>query len=91
MTRILVADDHEVVRSGLCSILETHPDWEVVAEAADGKEAIIKAVETKPDVAVVDYSLPLINGIEVTRQNPQASSKDGSSHLHDARQRGADL
>ena len=68
MTRILIADDHEVVRSGLRSILETHPDWEVVAEAADGKEAIIKAVETKPDVAVVDYALPLINGIEVTRQ-----------------------
>ena len=68
MTRILIADDHEVVRSGLRSILETHPDWEVVAEAADGKEAIVKAVETKPDVAVVDYSLPLINGIEVTRQ-----------------------
>ena len=67
MTRILIADDHEVVRSGLRSILETHPDWEVVAEAADGKEAIVKAVETKPDVAVVDYSLPLINGIEVTR------------------------
>jgi DNA-binding NarL/FixJ family response regulator len=68
MTRILIADDHEVVRSGLRSILETQPDWEVVAEAADGKEAIVKAVETKPDVAVVDYSLPLINGIEVTRQ-----------------------
>ena len=68
MTRILIADDHEVVRSGLRSILETHPDWEVVAEAADGKEAIVQAVETKPDVAVVDYSLPLINGIEVTRQ-----------------------
>ena len=68
MTRILIADDHDVVRSGLRSILESHPDWEVVAEAADGKEAIAKAVETKPDVAVVDYSLPLINGIEVTRQ-----------------------
>ena len=68
MTRILIADDHEVVRSGLRSILETRPDWKVVAEAADGKEAIVKAVETKPDVAVVDYSLPLINGIEVTRQ-----------------------
>ena len=68
MTRILIADDHEVVRSGLRSILETHSDWEVVAEAADGKEAIVKAVETKPDVAVIDYSLPLINGIEVTRQ-----------------------
>ena len=67
MTRILIADDHDVVRSGLRSILETHPDWEVVAEAADGKEAIAKAVETKPDVAVIDYALPLINGVEVTR------------------------
>ena len=66
MTRIL--NDHEVVRSGLRKILETRPDWEVVAEAADGKEAIVKATETKPDVAVVDYSLPLINGVEVTRQ-----------------------
>ena len=63
MTRILIADDHDVVRSGLRSFLESHPDWEVVAEAADGKEAIAKA-----DVAVVDYALPLINGIEVTRQ-----------------------
>ena len=68
MTRILIADDHEVVRSGLRKILETRPDWEVVAEAADGKEAIVKATETKPDVAVVDYSLPLINGVGVTRQ-----------------------
>ena len=68
MTRILIADDHDVVRSGLRSILEARPDWEVVAEAADGKEAIAKALETKPDVAVVDYALPLINGIEVTRQ-----------------------
>jgi DNA-binding NarL/FixJ family response regulator len=68
MTRILIADDHEVVRSGLRSILETQPDWQVVAEAADGNEAIVKAVETKPDVAVVDYSLPLMNGMEVTRR-----------------------
>ena len=68
MTRILIADDHEVVRSGLRSILESESGWDVVAEAADGKEAIVKAVETKPDVAVVDYSLPLVNGIEVTRQ-----------------------
>src|SRR5262249_2130977 len=46
----------------------TQEGWEVVAEAADGKEAIAKAVETNPDVAIVDYSLPLMNGIEVTRQ-----------------------
>ena len=68
MTRILIADDHEVVRSGLRSILEAHDGWEVVAEAKDGKEAISQAVETKPDVAIIDYSLPLMNGIEATRQ-----------------------
>ena len=68
MTRILIADDHDVVRSGLRAVLDAQPNWEVVAEAANGKEAIFKAIETKPDVAVVDYSLPLINGIEVTRQ-----------------------
>jgi DNA-binding NarL/FixJ family response regulator len=68
MTRILIADDHEVVRSGLRSILEAHEGWEIVAEACDGKEAIEKAVETMPDVAIIDYSLPLMNGIEATRQ-----------------------
>ena len=68
MTRILIADDHDVVRSGLRTVLDGQPNWEVVAEAANGKEAIFKAIETKPDIAVVDYSLPLINGIEVTRQ-----------------------
>ena len=68
LTRILIADDHDVVRSGLRSILEAHPNWEVVAEASDGKEAILKAIEAKPDVAVLDYSLPLVNGVEATRQ-----------------------
>ena len=68
MTRILIADDHEVVRSGLRAILEAHPNWEVVAEAADGKEAVARAIETQPDVAVIDYSLPLANGIEATRK-----------------------
>ena len=68
MTRILIADDHEVVRSGLRKILEAQAGWEVVAEAGDGKDAITKAIETKPDVAVLDYSLPLVNGTEVARQ-----------------------
>ena len=66
--RILIADDHEVVRSGLKAILEARQGWEVVAEVGDGKEAIAKAVETKPDVAIIDYSLPRMNGIEATRQ-----------------------
>src|SRR5882724_469624 len=68
MTRILIADDHQVVRSGLRAILEAHEGWGVVAEAENGKEAIDKAVESKPDVAIIDYSLPLMNGIEATRQ-----------------------
>jgi DNA-binding NarL/FixJ family response regulator len=68
MLRLLLADDHEVVRAGLRHILQARPDWEVVAEAADGKEAVRKAIETNPDVAIVDYSLPLMNGIEVTHQ-----------------------
>ena len=50
MTRILIADDHQVVRSGLRSILEAQPGWEVVAEVADGKEAILKTIETSPAV-----------------------------------------
>jgi DNA-binding NarL/FixJ family response regulator len=68
MLRILIADDHDIVRCGLRRLIETHEGWEVVAEAGDGKEAIGKAVETKPDVAVLDYSMPLINGVETTRQ-----------------------
>jgi DNA-binding NarL/FixJ family response regulator len=68
MIRILIADDHDVVRSGLRNILEAQSNWQVVAEASDGKEAVEKAAQTKPDVAVIDYSLPLINGIEATRQ-----------------------
>ena len=65
--RILIADDHEVVRSGLRSILQAREGWEVVAEADNGKDAITLIVEKAPDVAIIDYSLPLINGVEVTR------------------------
>src|SRR5438067_10077872 len=68
VTRILIADDHDVVRSGLRSILEAHQGWEIIAEASDGNQAIAKAIETKPDVAIIDYSLPAVNGIEATRQ-----------------------
>jgi DNA-binding NarL/FixJ family response regulator len=68
MLRILVADDHDTVRLGLRKILESHADWEVVAEAANGKDAISMSLQTKPDVAVLDYSMPLINGAEATRQ-----------------------
>jgi len=68
VTSILIADDHEVVRSELRSILEAHYGWNVVAEAEDGKEAITKALETNPDVVIIDYALPIMNGVEATRQ-----------------------
>ena len=87
MTRLLIADDHEVVRSGLRAVLEAHPGWEVVAEAADGKEAIKQALETKPDVAVIDYSLPLLNGIEATRQIRKRESR---TDIYHARRGGRD-
>jgi two-component system response regulator NreC len=66
--RILLADDHTVVRQGLRKVLEDRPDWEVVAEAGDGREAVRQAEEHKPDVAIIDVAMPLLNGIEATRQ-----------------------
>jgi DNA-binding NarL/FixJ family response regulator len=67
-TRILIADDHDVVRRGLRDILQERSGWEVVAEAANGQDAISATLKHKPDIAIVDYGLPLLNGIEVTRQ-----------------------
>lgn len=66
--RILVADDHEVVRHGVRSLLEGHPGWELCAEAADGREAVEKAIQLKADVVILDIGMPNLNGLEATRQ-----------------------
>ena len=66
--RILLADDHAVIRSGLRLVLEREPGFRVVAEAADGKDAIRLAAEHTPDVAVLDVAMPNLNGIEAARQ-----------------------
>ena len=71
--RILVADDHSVVRTGLRTLLESEEGWEVCAEATNGREAVEKAKELKPDVAVLDIGMPLVNGIEATRQMKKVS------------------
>jgi DNA-binding NarL/FixJ family response regulator len=67
MTRILIADDHDVVRSGLHAILSSQPGWEVVAEAENGKQAVELASVTLPNVAILDYQLPFLNGVDATR------------------------
>ena len=66
--RLLVADDHEIVRKGLRSLLEAQPGWQVTAEASDGREAVEKAKAIKPDVTVLDISMPSLNGLEAARQ-----------------------
>lgn len=71
--RILVADDHQVVRRGVRAILERRADWEVVAEAADGAEALQIVEAAKPDVAIVDYSLPVLNGAQLTKRIREVS------------------
>jgi DNA-binding NarL/FixJ family response regulator len=68
MVRILLADDHEVLRRGVRQIIEEHPGWTVCGEAANGREAVELAVREKPDVAVLDLSMPELNGLEATRQ-----------------------
>lgn len=66
--RVLVADDHTILRQGLVSLLSSSGEVDVVAQAADGVEAVEKALDTQPDVAVVDLSMPRLHGIEVVRR-----------------------
>jgi DNA-binding NarL/FixJ family response regulator len=66
--RILIADDHGLVRRGAREVLHSQPGWKVVGEAANGFEAVQKAIELKPDVAVVDIGMPDLDGVEAVRQ-----------------------
>jgi len=66
--RILLADDHEIVRRGLCALLQKREGWEVCGEASDGREAIEMAKQLKPDVVIVDIGMPFLNGLDTTRQ-----------------------
>jgi two-component system response regulator NreC len=66
--RLLLGDDHTLLLHGLRKILEERPDWQVVGEAGDGREAVRQAIELQPDVAILDIGMPLLNGIEATRQ-----------------------
>ena len=66
--RILVADDHEIVRRGLVSLLRSHVGWEVCGEAADGRKAVDQARELKPDIVILDIGMPNLNGLDAARQ-----------------------
>jgi DNA-binding NarL/FixJ family response regulator len=66
--KVLLADDHEIVRRGLRSILETQRECEIVGEAADGRHAVTLVKELNPDIVILDISMPLLNGLEATRQ-----------------------
>jgi DNA-binding NarL/FixJ family response regulator len=66
--RILVADDHEVVRRGLCALLRAQANWEVCGEASNGREAVDQALKLKPEVLILDIGMPNLNGLEAARQ-----------------------
>ena len=66
--RILIGDDHTLVRQGIRKILEDHGGWKVVAEASDGRDAVRQALASLPDIAILDIGMPILNGIEATRQ-----------------------
>jgi DNA-binding NarL/FixJ family response regulator len=66
--RLLIADDHGIVRGGLRALLDRQPDMEVVAEAADGADALVQALTTRPDVAILDVAMPKLTGLQVARE-----------------------
>jgi DNA-binding NarL/FixJ family response regulator len=97
-TRILIADDHGIVRAGIKLLLESHSDFEVVAEAADGVEAVHQALATRPDLCVLDVGMPRLTGLqaawEIRRQIPHAkvlmlSMHDDERYLFEALKAGA--
>src|ERR1700720_2804264 len=73
--RILIADDHELVRRGLASLLQSHEGWEICADAKDGREAVDKARQLKPDVVILDVGMPNLNGLAATRQLAQQNPR----------------
>src|SRR5207249_5268502 len=71
--RILVADDHEVVRRGVRVLLEAHPGWQICDEAVEGRDAVEKAGRLRPEVVILDIGMPLLNGLDAARQILKAS------------------
>jgi DNA-binding NarL/FixJ family response regulator len=101
LVRVLVADDHEVMRLGIRNLLERRPGWRVCAEASNGKDAIEKSIQFAPDVIIMDITMPVMNGLdaasEIAKIQPSIPiilfslhlSDDLISHLRTDRIRGA--
>ena len=70
---VLIADDHEIVRRGLRALLQEQPGWQVVAEVTNGRDAVVKANEFQPDVAILDITMPSLNGLDATKQIAKVS------------------
>ena len=66
--RLVVADDHALMRRGICDLLETEPGWEIVAQAVNGREAVDAVARTRPDVLVIDLAMPELNGLTAARE-----------------------
>jgi len=84
MLRILIADDHQMIRQGLRQLLEGHKDWEICGEAATGRQAVELALKLSPHVVVLDLAMPELNGLEATRTDQEGAAEHRSSDLHDA-------
>jgi len=85
--RILVADDHDFIRQGTCAVLERHPGWEVCGLAATGREAVTQAAQLKPDIVVMDMTMPELNGLDaaaqIKRESPETEIVLLSAHQSD--------
>jgi len=66
--RILIADDHDIVRRGLRALVQEEPSWQIVADVQDGRSAVVKSQELKPDIAILDIGMPSLNGLDATKQ-----------------------
>ena len=72
---LLVADDHEIVRRGIRALIQEQPEWQIAAEAKDGRDAVTKATELQPDVAILDITMPSLNGLDAAKQIAKLSPR----------------
>jgi DNA-binding NarL/FixJ family response regulator len=75
MARILLADDHELIRNGLKALIETNQEWVICGEAGNGQEAVDRVLQLKPDLIILDVTMPVLNGLQAARQIHERAPK----------------